>query len=190
MTRPYRLKARAERQEQTRQRIVEAAVELHTTVGPARTSVSAIAERAGVQRQTYYRHFPDEAALRLACSGLQQERDPFPDPERWAGIDDPARRLRRGLGDLYAYYERNETLLANLARDAEVDPPTREILALRFAPPLAAIRDSLAASLPRRSGRALAALDLALDFRTWQSLVRRSGLSRRQAVELMVDLHT
>jgi AcrR family transcriptional regulator len=190
VTRAYTLKARAERQEQTRRRIVAAAVELHTTLGPARTSVSAIAERAGVQRHTYYRHFPDEASLRLACSGLQQERDPFPDPEGWARIEDPARRLRRGLGELYAYYERNEMLLANLARDAEVDPPTREILALRFGPPLAAIRDSLAVGLARGAGRkrALAALDLALDFRTWQSLARRSGLSRRQAVELMVSL--
>jgi AcrR family transcriptional regulator len=188
VTRAYRLKARAARQQQTRQRIVEAAVELHSTVGPVRTSVSAIARRAGVQRHTYYRHFPDEFSLRLACSALHDERDPFPDPARWASIEDPARRLRRALAALYAYYDRNETLLANLARDAEVDPPTRDIVALRYGPPLAAIREALAHGLPRgaRGRRALAALDLALDFNTWRLLTRRSGLSGRQAVELMV----
>jgi AcrR family transcriptional regulator len=190
MARKYELKRRAERQEETRRRIVEAAVELHTTVGPARTSVSAIAKRAGVQRHTYYRHFPDEGSLRLACSGLQQERDPFPDPEPWATITDPIRRLRRGLTELYGYFERNESLLANLARDAEVDPPTREILALRFGPPMAAIRETLSRGLAgdNRRQRAEATLDLALDFATWQSLVRRSGLTQRQAVALMVDV--
>jgi AcrR family transcriptional regulator len=192
MARKYDLKRRAERQERTRRRIVQAAVDLHTTVGPARTSVSAVAKRAGVQRHTYYRHFPDERSLRIACSGLQQERDPFPDPETWASIADPVRRLRRGLTELYAYFVRNESLLANLARDAEVDPPTREIAALRFGPPMAAIRDTLADGIvPKgRSNRVAAALELALDFHTWQTLVRGSGLSQRQAVDVMTTALT
>jgi AcrR family transcriptional regulator len=189
MARKYELKRRAERQAETRRRIVEAAVELHTTVGPARTSVSAVAERAGIQRHTYYRHFPDERSLRLACSGLHQERDPFPDPDPWREIADPGRRLRRGLTELYGYYARNESLLAHLVRDADIDPPTREIIAARFGPPLAAIRETLAHDLTPggRRARALAALDLALDFNTWRSLVRRSGLGQRQAVEVMVE---
>src|ERR1700704_615036 len=102
--RKYELRKRAERQEETRRRIVEAAIELHGTVGPARTSVSAIAARAGVQRHTYYRHFPDERSLGLACSGLYMERNPLPDPAPWRAIRDPEKRLRRCLGDLYAYY--------------------------------------------------------------------------------------
>jgi AcrR family transcriptional regulator len=187
--RKYELKRRAMRQEETRRRIVEAAVELHTILGPARTTVSAVADRAGVQRHTYYRHFPDEWSLRLACSGLHQERDPFPDPEPWGAIADPAKRLRRGLGELYAYFARNEALLANLARDAAIDPPTREIMAVRFGPRLGAIRETLAAGLPAR-GRVLALLDLALDFQTWHSLARRSGLSERQAVEAMLTAVT
>jgi AcrR family transcriptional regulator len=188
MPRRYELKRRAERQAQTRRRIVEAAVDLHTTVGPARTSVSAVAERAGVQRHTYYRHFPDERSLRIACSGLQQERDPFPDPEPWASIADPVKRLRRGLTELYAYFARNESLLANLARDAGIDPPTREIVAARFGPPLAAIRETLADGLVAgsRSKRVGAALALALEFHTWQTFVRGSHLSQRQAVDVMV----
>ena len=104
MRRTYELKRRAERQDQTRQRIVDAAIALHTTVGPARTTISAIAERAGVQRHTVYSHFPDERTLGLACSGCHVERNPLPDVTVWRGIDDPEGRLRLGLTELYAYY--------------------------------------------------------------------------------------
>ncbi|MQA72744.1 MAG: hypothetical protein GEU88_00040 [Solirubrobacterales bacterium] len=126
--------------------------------------------------------------MRIACSGLHQERDPFPDPGAWAAIADPVKRLRRGLGELYGYFARNESLLANLARDAAIDAPTREIMALRMEPPLAAIRETLADGLvsANRRRHLLAVLDLALDFHSWQSLVGRSGLSQRQAVEVMV----
>ena len=97
MARKYELKARAERQEETRRRIVEAAIDLHRTLGPAHTSFSAIAERAGVQRHTLYRHFPDERAMGLACSGLYSERNPLPDPAPWWQIEDPEARLRAGF---------------------------------------------------------------------------------------------
>ena len=188
MARKYELKQRAERQEATRRRIVEAAVELHSTVGPSRTTVSAIAERAGVQRHTYYRHFPDERSLGFACSGLYTERNPLPDPAPWREIADPRQCLRRGLGELYAYYERNEPMLANVVRDAEVDPLTRELSELRFGPGLGAIRDALGAALPRGHRKAQAALDLALEFRTWRQLVRSSGLTGRQAADLMAGV--
>src|SRR5213080_4398518 len=95
--RGYRLGKRAHKQEQTRLRIVEAAVELHCSVGPARTTVSQIAERAGVQRHTYYAHFPDERSLFLACSGLAMERDPLPDVERWLTVSAGGERVRVGL---------------------------------------------------------------------------------------------
>jgi AcrR family transcriptional regulator len=184
MARKYQLKKRAERQEQTRRRIVEAAVELHGTIGPARTSVSAIAQRAGVQRHTYYRHFPDERSLGLACSGLFVERNPMPDPEEWGTIEDTEQRLRHGLGALYAYYERNERMLSNVTRDAEVDALTAELGALRFGPPLAAMRRVLANG--RRSKRVLALLDVALAFPTWRMLCQESRLKRKEAVETMV----
>jgi AcrR family transcriptional regulator len=185
MARKYKLKQRAERQEETRRRIAQAALELHGSIGPERTTVSAIAERAGVQRHTYYRHFPDERSLGMACSGLHMERDPLPDPDPWRSVADPAARLRRGLGELYRYFERNESLLENVIRDSEIDPITREVTELRLGAPLRAIRDALAEVLPRRR-TATAALDLALDFHTWRLLVRRSGLKTPQAVDLMV----
>lgn len=183
MARTYQLKKRAERQEETRRRIVEAAIDLHGTIGPARTSVSAIAERAGVQRHTFYRYFPDERSLGLACSGLYTQRNPLPDPEPWRAIRDPDKRLRQGLGELYAYYERNEPMLSNVTRDMALDPVTAEITQMRFGPPLAAIRSVLASG--RRGKRALAMVDVALAFSTWRTLTMESGLTRKDAVETM-----
>src|SRR3954464_2264375 len=119
MARTYTLKRRAEQQAETRRRIVEAAVALHGSVGPAATTVSMVAERAGVQRHTFYAHFPDERDLLLACSGLAFERDPLPDPEAWRSIEDTSERLRAGLKALYGWYERNADLVACVLRDAE-----------------------------------------------------------------------
>jgi AcrR family transcriptional regulator len=188
MARRYQLKQRATRQEETRLRIVEAAIDLHGSVGPARTTVSAIAERAGVQRHTYYRHFPDERSLAHACSGLHLERNPLPDPSAWRSIADPMQRMRRGLTELYAFFERNEAMLANVIRDAEVDPVTREAVELRFGPRIGEIQDALATALPRRGKGTLAALGVALEFHTWQVLVGRGGLSSRRAATIMADM--
>ena len=138
MSRPYTLKRRAEQQADTRQRIVEAAVALHTEVGPALTSLSGVAERAGVQRNTLYAHFPDERSLLMACSALAQERDPLPDAAAWAGIDNRDERLRVGLAAIYGWYGRNADLAGCVLRDAETHPLTREIAALRWGPFMAA----------------------------------------------------
>src|SRR2546422_8276944 len=100
MTRKYELKRRAERQEETRHRIVEAAIELHRTKGPARTTLTDIARLAGVQRHTLYSHFADERGISLACSGLLMERNPPPRAEQWRSITDRRARLRTGLSDL------------------------------------------------------------------------------------------
>jgi AcrR family transcriptional regulator len=185
MARKYELKARAERQQETRRRIVEAAIELHRTKGPAQTTVSDIAGLAGVQRHTLYRHFPDARSLGLACSGHFTDLNPRPDPQAWRGIADPYKRLQRGLSELYDYFERTEDMMTCVLRDAQVDPLTREMLELRSAKTLRAIRDVLAQGLPRRK-RARAALELALDFHAWKQLVRNSGLSNAEAVETMV----
>ena len=187
MARKYEQRRRAEQQEQTRERIARAALELHTLVGPAQTSLSAIAERAGVQRNTLYRHFPEERELHFACSGLFFAENPLPSPADWQDIADPVERVRRALADLYAFWEANEALMANVTRDAEVHELTREVTAARTEEPMAAIRDALLAAWPRgRQRKKLgAAVDLALSFRTWQSLVRRSGLTSTAAADLM-----
>src|SRR4051794_10310118 len=118
--RPYRKKRRAELEEETRLRITESAVALHGSLGPARTSMSAVAERAGVPRSTLYRHFPDEEALFDACSTHWTAENPPPDVAGWGGIEDPDARLRAALEALYAYYRRTEAMTANLLRDLEL----------------------------------------------------------------------
>jgi AcrR family transcriptional regulator len=185
MTRKYELKKRAERQEQTRQRIVEAAVQLHRTKGPARTSFSDVARLAGVQRHTLYRHFPEERDLLLACSGHFAEHEPPPDPDGWSGIAEQSERLRVGLTALYSWYAQVEDMLARVYRDAEVHPVVQEVRDLRGAEPMARIRASLAEGLSTDT-RSQAALNLALDFRTWQRLTA-SGLSVDPAADLMAD---
>lgn len=181
--RTYTLKRRAERQAQTRRRIVEAAVALHGSIGPAHTTVSMVAERAGVQRHTFYAHFPDERSLLLACSGLTLERDPLPDAAPWRAIEDPEERLRVGLRAVYDWYARNAGLAACVLRDAEHHAPTREVSELRLGPPMAACREVLGARLNARQ-RAL--LRLALGFHTWRTLTRESGLKQGAAVAAMV----
>src|SRR5688500_3522796 len=123
MTRTYTLKRRAEQQAETRRRIVEAAMDLHGSVGPSRTTFSMVAEKAGVQRHTLYAHFPDERSLLLACSGLSMERHPLPDAARWRAIEDRHERLTTGLTEMYRWYERNAELAACVLRDAEFYPP-------------------------------------------------------------------
>lgn len=184
MSRPYTLKRRAEQQAETRQRIVEAAVELHGSVGPALTTISMVAERAGVQRHTFYAHFPDERDLFLACSGLALERDPLPDPEPWWAIEDSRKRLRVGLGAIYGWYQNNADLTACVLRDAQYHALTKEVAELRFGPPMEAYRDVLGAKL-KADQRAL--LHVALSFFTWRTLVREQGLKPLAAVAVMAD---
>ena len=184
MARKYELKRRAERQEETRRRIAEAALELHRTVGPARTSISAIADKAGVQRHTFYRYFPDDFALQMACSGVHVDRNPPPDPEPWRSVADPRERLRTALTDLYGYYEEQEDLFSNVIRDSELNAVTAEVSRIRFGPWATAMRSVLAEGLAA-DRRTQGMLDLALDFYAWRRLAR-SGLTRDEAVEAMV----
>ncbi len=190
MARKYEQRRRAEKQEETRQRIVQAAVELHQTIGPAGTSMSAVAGRAGVQRNTLYRHFPDDRALLMACSGHYREEHPLPDPSGWATIPDPVERLRHGLRELYAYYETTEEMTARVVRDAEVHPVVREVSTLRMSGATQEIAGVLLSAWPRGASRKslVAAVTLALGFHTWQSLVRAGGLATRDAADLMAGM--
>jgi AcrR family transcriptional regulator len=177
--RKYEQRKRAEDVAATRQRITEATVELHGSVGPSRTTISAVAERAGVQRHTVYRHFPTEQDLFTACSIHFAQVDPLPDPESWRSLD-------QALDELYAYYERNESMYANLFRDEQLMPTVRETFK-GFRAYLGQANDVLARGRPRRRSVKVA-LQHALGFYTWHSLVREGGLSRSQAVKLMVAL--
>jgi AcrR family transcriptional regulator len=183
MARTYTLKRRAEQQAETRRRIVDAAVDLHSSIGPALTTFSMIAKRAGVQRHTLYAHFPNERSLNLACSGLTLERDPLPDPNPWRNLEDRRERLCAGLTAIYGWYERNSELVSCVLRDAEFHEPTKDVVAIRFGPPLASYREVLSADL---SGTQRGMLELALSFFTWRTLVRHGGLEQGTAVSAMV----
>jgi AcrR family transcriptional regulator len=190
MPRKYEMKRRAQRVQETRRRIAQAAMELHETVGPARTTVSAIAEKAGVQRHTYYAHFPELKDLYRACTAHHMERSPLPDPSRWAEISGPEERLRRALSEVYAYYGDNEALLTNVLRDTPLDPVLQENNVFLFRH-WEAMGDTIAAAFEasgERHEELVAAIALALDLQTWRTLVRQRGLDDDRAVGLMVGM--
>ncbi len=187
--RRYRLDERTKQQEETRRRIVQATADLHAEVGPAATTISAIAERAGVQRLTVYRHFPDEKGLFEACSALSNERHPAPDSARWSEIEDAEARAEAALGALYEYYAGNAQGLALVLRDAEALPALAEVLA-PFRDYLAWIADDLAGRWEPAGDRAhvlRAAAGFAVDFWTWRSLAAQ-GLTPRESARLMAAL--
>jgi AcrR family transcriptional regulator len=188
--RKYEKKARAEAEAQTRLRITESAVELHGTLGPAQTTMSAVAEHAGVRRSTLYRHFPDERALFGACSAHWAEANPPPDIGAWAEVKDPDERLAAALAELYAFYGRNEEMLDKLLRDAPTVPIVDELMGA-FRAFLAEAAKILMRGRGLRGNaakRTRAAIGHALAFRTWQDLTRAQGLDDRQAIALMSRL--
>ena len=188
-TRKYEKKRRAELEEETRRRITESAMELHGTVGPAHTSISAVAERAGVRRSTVYRHFPDELALFTACSTHWAELNPLPDLASWESVRDPDERLRVALNELYAFYRRTEAMMNNLHRDEEM--PVVKQLFTPFRTYLAVARDVLLPGRPERGRRrqeARAAIGHALAYPTWRSLTREQGLDDPRAAALVAAL--
>jgi AcrR family transcriptional regulator len=190
--RPYKMKRRAELEAQTRQRITESAIELHGTLGPARTSIKAVAEHAGVPRSTVYRHFADEEVLFGACSAHWAMENPPPDVSRWQKIENPDERLEAALGELYAYYRRAGDMLDKLLRDEAQVP----IVAKLFAP-YHQLMEAIAEILMRGRGlrgkardRTRAAIGHAIAFRTWQQLSEDEELGDEGAVELMRRLAT
>jgi AcrR family transcriptional regulator len=187
--RKYKLKKRAEQMDETRLRITEAAIGLHGSVGPSRTTLSEVARRAGVERRTLYRHFPSEADLFAACSTHYFAANPWPDVDDWRAIRDPRERLERALDELYAYYERTEPMFSNVLRDAELVDFARDAVA-----PLDAFLDEAAETLiagrqarGRRRQRLRGAVRHALDFSTWRSLTA-NGIGRSDAVGLTTAL--
>jgi AcrR family transcriptional regulator len=189
-SRTYRKRRRADLEAATRERITQAAVDLHGSIGPARTTVSAVAERAGVQRATVYRHFPDAEALFAACSRHWLDHNLPPDPSAWAATAPPDERLRVGLTALYDWYRRCEQMLELTNRDAPVVPAMRKAAQARraYIDSVLAILLAGRADVPPSAETVRAALGHAVSFETWRSLVRGQGLSDARAVDLMVAL--
>lgn len=186
--RAYRLKQRAQQMDETAQRIAQAAFELHASIGPSKTTISAIAEKAGVQRLTVYRHYPDDLSLFRACVDHGLSVLPLPDPRHWEKIQDSEDRLRRGLVEMYAYYRRTEPVWSNILPDLPRMPALWRANARTFES-LGQIHSTLAGawrSRGRKRGLIEAAIWLALQFSTWQTLVRQRELTDKDASEVMV----
>ena len=190
MTRKYELKQRALSQAETRQRIVDATVDLHRELGPLRTTISAIAERAGVQRLTVYRHFPDDRALFGACSSQWRAAHPMPDPLAWAGLEDPSERLEAALAEIYAWFASTEEMTANVLRDIPESQLMQELTAplRQYWAEVQRVLEYGWEARGERGERLRAVIGHAIEFGTWRSLVRGHGLTDAAAAELMVRL--
>lgn len=185
--RQYRMTRRAEAERRTHLRITESTVALHGTLGPSRTSVSAVARHAGVRRSTVYRHFPDEHALFAACSSYWMAANPFPGLNRWKAIDDSAVRLTTALRELYAYYRRTERMMSNILRDEAAMPIVRRMLK-GYRDYLKAARDALVIGMDVREParrQVFAAIGHALTFDTWRSLACDERLTDSEAAAVM-----
>ena len=188
MVRKYKLKLRADSQRETRKRIVEATVHLHQTIGSSKTTISAIAEKAGVERLTVYRHFPDERSLFTACTSHYLTLNPLPDPSEWERIEEPRQRLRTALTEIYAFHVRTEPMFSRAAHDLDENPVLREVLAPYFShwQRVHAILCAPWKVTGRTRVLARALIGHAISFQTWRSLVREQGLKNAEAVDLLV----
>ena len=184
--RRYVLRARGVQMADTRARIVQAMIQLHQEVGPSRTTVSAIAERADVERLTVYRHFKDESEMLAACSHRYFELNPPPSPSAWTDEPDPARRSRRALQDFYAFFSRTAPMFEKVYRDASENRALKNVMD-QFDAHLRAMADGLAAAWPRDKGAGKRQLILrhAIKFSTWQSL-ESDRVGNGQKVDLML----
>ena len=185
--RRYEMSKRTEQIGGTRQRIVDAAVALHGSVGPARTTIAGIAEKAGVTRLTVYRHFADDEAMFSACSEHWLSQQQRPDPAEWSRGNDPLERLTVGLSDLYRFYRDGEAMLTRVYADLDELPEAhRKVLASRNDH----FRNVLLEPFPEAdtSDRLRATVSHGVSFWTWRSLCHDNGLSNQDAVEIMSTL--
>jgi AcrR family transcriptional regulator len=188
-TRKYEKKKRAENQEETRQRIVEATVALHQTVGGQAATISAIAQKAGVERLTVYRHFPDDRSLLMACTSHYLSLNQPPDPGRWAIINEPDVRLRTALTEIYAYHLQTEAMMNSAYRDIDLIPHLKDLLQPLFGY-WNSVADILSERFPAseaQRSRIRALVAVAVHFLTWRTLVREQGMEISTAVEVMTD---
>ena len=186
--REYRQSVRADKTASTRRRIVEAAVRLHATAGPAETSLAAVAREAGVSRPTLYSHFPDEASLVQACTRHWMSLDPPPDPAGWLQITEPRQRTVTALNEIYGHYARNEQMIGNVLRDMDRVESMRSFNLPRVQESFAAMNEILSSAFddpPDRAVRRRAAVSVAISFHTWKSLVIAEGLTNAVAADLM-----
>ncbi len=186
-TRKYTKTRRAQQQDRTREKIIIATVALHAQLGPANTSIKAIAEKAGVQRLTVYRHFPDDVSLFQACTSHYLQQHPPPDMGDWAGCQDPGERSRSALLAFYRYYRSTEKMWSAAYRDVDKVRALQQPMG-QFQAYLDQVRDDLVGNWgvkPAQKKSLSLTLRHCLRFVTWASL-KNENLSDKKIVELVM----
>jgi AcrR family transcriptional regulator len=186
VAREYKMVKRRDKVEETRRRIAKATYELHSTVGPALTTIAMVSERAGVPRQTVYRNFGTQVELFRSCIAFGLEMHPMPDPAPWQSITDPGERLRVGLTQVYRWFEASEPVMTNVARDYGAVQEAAEVAQRPMGEVLGRIQGTLSHGWEGSTVAPL--LSLALDFATWKKLRREQRMSSRAIAEMWLDL--
>lgn len=183
--RSYKMQKRAESRDETRQRIVEATAALHEEIGPRATSIKAIAERAGVQRLTVYRHFPDETAVFKACTQHWLAQHPPPEVADWGDIDDPLEKALSAIHAFQSYYQREQRMWTASYQDVEQVPALQGPMA-EFSAYLDQLVEELTGAFAAR-GKVRQALRMTLrhlvDFPAWLAL-ERNGVGNKEKLAL------
>jgi len=185
VAREYKMVKRREKVDQTRRRIAKATYELHSTIGPAMTTIALIADRAGLPRQTVYRNYATQVELFRSCIAFGLELNPLPDPDRWHSVTDPGERLQVGLTQLYQWFEAGEPVLTNTMRDFGAVQESAEAMQ-----PVGEVFRHIYETLSQgwESSRVSPLLSLAVDFATWRKLSRGQGMASSAIVEMWSDL--
>lgn len=189
-SRPYRMQKRAEHVDDTRRRITAAAARLHTTIGPANTTVAAIADEAGVTRLTVYRHFADLDVLFEACRAHWRAENPPPETAAWAAIPELEDRVRTALTRLYGWYREHAEELFPIYRDITAMPSSSQTRMRDENRRLGQLLVGDAEPTGVDERLLIAASCHVLDYRTWRSLAIAQGLSDAEAVMIGVRLLT
>ena len=176
---------RRDKVEETRRRIAKATYELHSTIGPALTTIVLISERAGLPRQTVYRNFGTQLEIFRNCIAFGLEMNPLPDPDRWQPIADPGERLQVGLSELYQWFEATEPVMTNSLRDFGAVPESAEAMQ-----PVGEVFHRMYLTLSRgwEGSEVAPILSLAVDFATWKKLHREQGMSSSAIIEMWLDV--
>ena len=186
--RKYTMDKRKAAMEETRQRILEATLALHSEKGIFGTSWQDIAHRADVSVGTVYKHFPSLDELVPACGELMYAitRPPSLEdaPEIFAGAHSLEERLERLISELFDFYERGAPYIETDFQERQL-PMVQEWEAHMRATIAGLVREALHSVGPdERTVQGVSAL---LNFSTFKSFMDRD-IQKEQAEEIMNEV--
>ena len=182
--RRYRSDRRQAGVDETRRRIVGAAVALHAEQGAMATSFAQVAKRADVAVPTVYKHFPNQAALLQSCTGHVFACSPALGPEIYRGLATAEARLAALAKAAFAVHRFQAPWMRRGIHEAALMPDLAKIVDEARSQ----FRRLVALALePRFAGRPpaglVALIEILLGFSAWQRLAEEAGLSQSGAEE-------